>query len=103
MQIDSKILAIDPTGCGCTDCIVGTYIPLNAATKDHVQAVMLGMISDNTGTRWDIAERADRQYRVTADGREFTISHIGFPIAVSNYTLDLFMDTVLANRVALTR
>lgn len=56
MSIDiSKIDAIDPPGCGCTECITGEYIPLDSPYIDEVfEAVLNGEISprnnQNDGT-----------------------------------------------------
>lgn len=56
MSIDiSKIIAIDPPGCGCTECIIGEYIPLDSPYIDEVfEAVLNGEISprnnQNDGT-----------------------------------------------------
>lgn len=43
-----KILAVDPAGCGCTECLTGEYVPLQDATKEHVIAVARGDLRDNT-------------------------------------------------------
>lgn len=41
----SKLLAIDPPGCGCTECSIGEYIPLNDPRIDEVFAdVVNGVI-----------------------------------------------------------
>lgn len=41
-------VAIDPPGCGCTECITGEYIPLDRATDQQVAALLRGEIHDNT-------------------------------------------------------
>jgi hypothetical protein len=56
MSIDiSKIEAIDPPGCGCLECIIGQYIPLDSPYIDEVfEAVLNGDITprnnQNDGT-----------------------------------------------------
>lgn len=41
-------LAIDPVGCGCTECLVGEYVPIERATSEQVLALAKGEIGDNT-------------------------------------------------------
>ncbi len=43
-----KLLAVDPVGCGCTECLVGEYVPLPDATKENILAVARGELGDNT-------------------------------------------------------
>jgi hypothetical protein len=56
MSIDiGKIDAIDPPGCGCTECIIGEYIPLDSPYIQEVfDAILTGTISprnnQNNGT-----------------------------------------------------
>ena len=56
MSIDiSKIDAIDPPGCGCTECIIGEYIPLDSPYIQEVfEAILAGTITprnnQNNGT-----------------------------------------------------
>lgn len=40
-------LAIDPIGCGCTECITGEYIPLDRATVAYIDLMIAGIIRDN--------------------------------------------------------
>lgn len=46
MRVDvSKVVAIDPPGCGCNECMTGEYIPLDSAYLDEVmEAVLTGEI-----------------------------------------------------------
>lgn len=41
-------LAIDPRGCGCTECLVGEYIPAEKATREHLRLVAIGRMRNNT-------------------------------------------------------
>jgi hypothetical protein len=41
-------IAVDPTNCGCTGCLTGVYIPLDAATREQKWAAHFGLIADNT-------------------------------------------------------
>lgn len=41
-------IAIDPPGCGCTECITGEYVPLNDATPRHIADMLAGRIGNNT-------------------------------------------------------
>lgn len=98
MRIDTTVLAIDPTDCGCPECIVGEYVTLNRATTDHIQAMFLGIIGDNTCTTWTITQNDDDTLTVSADDRQFTIDHIALPITVDRYTLDVNPATVATHR-----
>lgn len=40
---------IDPNGCGCTECLVGEYKPLEAASYEEVFAMLTGKLSNATG------------------------------------------------------
>lgn len=71
MSIDiSKIIAIDPPGCGCTECIIGEYIPLDSPYIDEVfEAVLNGEISprnnQNDGTLIIYRMSNGRVYSIT--------------------------------------
>ena len=45
-------LAIDPAGCGCTECLTGEYVPLDEATDDQLRMMLMGEIRNNTGYVW---------------------------------------------------
>jgi hypothetical protein len=55
-DIDPKLLAIDPPGCGCTECMVGEYRPLQDASEAELRALAAGHLTDNTETHWTIEE-----------------------------------------------
>jgi hypothetical protein len=40
--------AIDPEGCGCTECLTGEYVPLDKATGKHFQRVLARTIFNHT-------------------------------------------------------
>ena len=42
-----KVRAIDPPGCGCTECIIGEYVPLDRATPKQVARMLRGKIANN--------------------------------------------------------
>jgi hypothetical protein len=44
--------AIDPQGCGCTECLVGEYVPLERATNRQIQRMLKGKLDDHTGERF---------------------------------------------------
>lgn len=51
--------AIDPRDCGCTECLVGEYVPERLATPEHWQRVLDGTIFNNThGTYRDLRLKA---------------------------------------------
>lgn len=41
--------AIDPAGCGCTECLTGQYVPLDQATPTQVLKMRIGQLRNNTG------------------------------------------------------
>lgn len=41
-------IAIDPPGCGCTECITGEYVPLDQASDRQIADLLRGEIRDNT-------------------------------------------------------
>jgi hypothetical protein len=47
-----KILAVDPAGCGCTECIVGEYVPADQwkwqATDGDIKALLLQRVANHT-------------------------------------------------------
>lgn len=45
---DNKASAIDPRGCGCTECIVGEYVPAEDATREHLRRLAVGDMTNNT-------------------------------------------------------
>lgn len=49
LGIDPRLLAIDPEGCGCTECLIGEYLPMEHMEGKHVLAMSLGLLVNNTG------------------------------------------------------
>lgn len=45
-----KPIAVDPPGCGCTECLTGEYIPLDQATEEQVRALAKGKLANHTDT-----------------------------------------------------
>lgn len=43
-----ELIAIDPPGCGCTECITGEYVPLNEATEEQITQMLVGKVRNNT-------------------------------------------------------
>ena len=87
-----RLLAIDPFGCGCTECLSGQYHSLDRATDEDIQALLGGVLRDNTGEHFVITERTSRHARgfdVTVGDRTFTIDSIALPIAVERYEIHL--------------
>ena len=48
----ADVLAIDPSGCNCTECLTGEYVPLDRATNAQIAKMLAGGIRDNTGGNW---------------------------------------------------
>jgi hypothetical protein len=47
-------VAVDPPGCGCTECLTGEYVPLEQATDAQVAALLTGSVGNNTGLRFTV-------------------------------------------------
>lgn len=45
----TRPIAVDPPGCGCTECIIGLYIPLDQATDEQIAGALIGALADHTG------------------------------------------------------
>jgi hypothetical protein len=83
----TKVLAIDPYDCGCTECLVGEYVPLRAATAMQIAALLRGELGNNTGSyntfkvdvRYEVAEDETlagvmpSEVKVTFDEQEWTL------------------------------
>lgn len=50
----TKRTAIDPTGCGCTDCLTGASVPLDQATQEQLIDAICGYASLRTDEEIDI-------------------------------------------------
>ena len=46
---DKTVDAIDPPGCGCTECITGLYRPIDQANNEELIAMILGEIPNHSG------------------------------------------------------
>lgn len=44
-------IQIDPTGCGCTECIIGQYIQMDRATVTQIYDMLEGRLGN--GTPWE--------------------------------------------------
>lgn len=45
----NRAIAVDPPNCGCTECIIGLYVPLHKATDEQVAGALVGALADHTG------------------------------------------------------
>lgn len=60
-----KLLAIDPYDCGCTECIIGEYVPLKYATDDNIADLLSGRLDDHT---YEGSLGVGVKYRTERDG-----------------------------------
>lgn len=47
--MSAQVKRMDPSDCGCTDCLTGYSVPINYATAAHFDAVVSGDMTDATG------------------------------------------------------
>jgi hypothetical protein len=60
-----KVIAIDPAGCGCTECLTGQYVPLDLATREQVLKMLRGKLRNHTGESFTItSEYSGRSWTV---------------------------------------
>jgi hypothetical protein len=85
----TRLIAIDPPRCGCTECLVGEYRPLDQATDEDIRALFRGEIRDNTDETWFISDTDDGGFTVYVYGYSFNLDYIVLPIPVDNYRLDV--------------
>jgi hypothetical protein len=45
----SRAIAIDPPACGCTECIIGLFVPLDRASDEQIAGALVGALGDHTG------------------------------------------------------
>ena len=92
------ILAVDPTGCGCTECIIGEYVPQEIweekATAADLAAVLTGEVSNHTSqsllylviTNVFRTKSADEFQRVWIEE---------FDRAIGNINIDIDVDSIV--------
>lgn len=58
-----KLIAVDPWDCGCTECMIGEYVPLREATDEQIADLFAGRLNNhlNSGTevRFEIVYRTE--------------------------------------------
>jgi len=50
----SEIVGIDPRDCGCTDCLTGRTVPLDAASAEQIAAMLKGQIANRTSEEFTV-------------------------------------------------
>jgi len=95
MDDDPKLIAIDPAGCGCTECLTGEYRPLQAASEDELRALVAGHLRDHTEVMWYLSELPfGGGFTVSAAGvPEFTVEHLPGALVLEHYRIELGKDT----------
>ena len=50
--LSADLLAVDPVGCGCTECIIGEYIPADQVAREQIPVfqnlIRDGVLDDHT-------------------------------------------------------
>ncbi|MFD5631614.1 hypothetical protein [Streptomyces sp. NPDC127072] len=104
-------IAVDPPGCGCTECLTGEYVPLDQATPAQLVALHIGAIGNNLHEGDDYQTRlAEATVTIPADafarlvkvaahvstGRSFAFQGQGpYPDAVARRALGALSDAGL--------
>lgn len=52
----SKPVAVDPIGCGCTECITGLYIPLDQIDDEMLVGLLNGEMANNTSITFTVTK-----------------------------------------------
>ena len=52
-ESEELVIAIDPEGCGCTECLTGKHVPLERASTQQLALMKLDRIRNNTGLVWE--------------------------------------------------
>ena len=63
--------AIDPIGCGCTECMTGEYLSLDMTREYQLAALLRGEIADNTDIRFTIIRTSEKE-----PGKEEVTTHL---------------------------
>lgn len=67
-------IAIDPPGCGCTECIIGQYKPLDWATQEQIVDMLTGRLGNNLheeAVEIEVTVRLyDREWKLTPEEAE---------------------------------
>jgi len=70
-----KVEAVDPTGCGCTECLIGEYLQeefwYHRANRADVIALLRGEVRNNT--YYPLARLLDPYYYTDEDVKEMLI------------------------------
>lgn len=49
-----KLIAVDPWDCGCTECMIGEYVPLRQATDEQIADLFAGRLHNNLNSGTEI-------------------------------------------------
>lgn len=61
-----ELKAVDPEGCGCTDCITGHAAPVNLLNREEQLGLLGGSYRNRTSMTWNqLAERFVNEGEVT--------------------------------------
>jgi hypothetical protein len=79
----AELCAIDPTDCGCTDCITGYSKPLRSATARDIARMITGNLDDRTSGAFTVRFDMDpAKGRTEQDGFHGSVLH-ALPVQVT--------------------
>jgi hypothetical protein len=70
----TTVIAVDPPGCGCTECMTREYVPLHLATSDQIAALLNGDLRNHLHSSTELLVNVT--HSLTNPGRSLTVQTI---------------------------
>jgi hypothetical protein len=66
--------ALDPRGCGCTDCLVGYSLPLDCAGAEQIMAMLRDRLINRTSTTFRVTAECDSLESATSKDTVYQVT-----------------------------